>query len=195
MIAIQDKLVSDDIVKEAFLCDLNACKGACCWEGDFGAPITKEEEHKIEAIYSEVAPYLTEAGKQCIEENGISQRYVDQDRTILGTPILKSGACAFMTYKNGIAQCGIEAAFLDKKIDYRKPISCHLYPIRVLSQPELGFEALNYDRWDICKAACANGKKEKLPVYKFAKNALVRKYGLEFYEELDAAATHLKERQ
>jgi len=192
MIAIQDKLVSDDVVNEAFVCDLNACKGACCWEGDYGAPITLQEENTIREIYPQIAPYLTEEGNRLIRKNGVSQEFKDKDEIILGTPILPSGACAFMTLKNGTAQCGIEAAYNDDKVDFRKPISCHLYPIRVVSKPELGFEALNYDRWSICKAACELGKKNKVPVYQFAKNALVRKFGQEFYDELDAAAKHLK---
>jgi hypothetical protein len=98
-----------------------------------------------------------------------------------------------MTIKEGIAQCGIEQAWRDGKVSFRKPISCQLYPIRVAKNDLVGFEALNYDRWDICSAACEKGKKEQVPVYQFLKEAIIRKYGEAFYEELDAAAQFIKE--
>jgi len=178
------------VVKKLFLCNLNACKGACCWEGDWGAPLEKEELDILEKIYEVVAPYLTAEGRKVIAEKGKYVYY--EEPAEFGTTLLKNGACVFMTKdKNGIAKCGIEQAYLDGKTDFKKPISCHLYPIRVSKDEEIGFEALNYDSWDICSAACELGKKEQLPVYKFLKDAIVRKYGEDFYEELDAAAKHL----
>ncbi len=191
MLIIQEVLIHDDVVKEHFLCQLDACKGACCWEGDWGAPLEEDEIDILVDIQDKVKPYLSEEGLAAIQKDGVATWY--EEPAEYGTSLLKNGACAYMNIDQmGMAHCGIEQAYNDKLIDFRKPISCHLYPIRVESKPELGFEAMNYDRWDICSAACSNGKKAKLPVYRFAKDALVRKYGQEFYEELDAAAQHLE---
>lgn len=191
MLIIQDKLVSDDVVKQHFICNLDACKGACCWEGDFGAPLEKEELDVFENIYDKVKPFLKAEGVKVIQEKGLYVYYDEAKEH--GTPLLENGACAFLTYEaNGIAKCGIEKAYEAGVIDYKKPISCHLYPIRVEREEALNFEALNYDKWDICSAACKLGKKEQLPVYKFVKEAIIRKYGADFYEELDAAAQELK---
>ncbi|MEM9917233.1 MAG: DUF3109 family protein [Bacteroidota bacterium] len=190
MIIIQDILISDDLIERQFLCNLDACKGACCWEGDFGAPLEETELEVLEQIYEKVAPLLTEEGRKAIEEQGKYTYYEESEE--FGTPLIKSGACAYMTYdERGIAQCGIEQAHKAGTIDFKKPVSCHLYPVRVRSEKGLNFEALNYDRWDICQAACISGKKAQLPVYQFVKQAIIRKYGESFYEELDAAARHI----
>ena len=190
MIVIQEILVSEELVEEQFVCNLNACKGACCWEGDFGAPLEKEELHILKKIYPAVRPYLTEEGVKAIEENGPYASYKGMKQK--GTTLIDNGACAFMTRDVlGIAQCGIEMAHRDGKTDFKKPISCHLYPIRVTQNKAVGFEALNYDRWEICSAACTLGEKEKVPVYQFLKAPLIRKYGEAFYEELDAAADYM----
>ena len=189
MLMIQDKLISNDLVEVEFMCNLNACKGACCWEGDYGAPLSAMEVQTLTSIYTDIQPFLADAGKEFIAENGLTTYYAEPKFD--GTPLLENGACAYMTFKDGIAQCGIEAAFKAGKTDFQKPISCHLYPVRVREEKELGFEALNYDKWDICSAACKKGKAHQIPVYQFAKAALVRKYGIDFYEELDAAAQHL----
>ena len=110
-----------------------------------------------------------------------------------GTTLLANGACAYMIRDEiGIAKCGIEQAHKEGLTDFIKPISCHLYPIRVISEEDQLFEALNYDEWEICSAACDLGKKEQLPIYKFVKNALIRRYGQDFYDQLDATAQHLK---
>jgi hypothetical protein len=192
MIIIQEKIVQKDILKEQFLCNLNACKGACCWEGDYGAPLTKEEILTLERIYDDVKPFLTEEGKAVIAEEGLFKYYKGMND--YGTTLLKSGACTFLIKnEDGIALCGLEQAHKAGATDFYKPISCHLYPIRAEENHNNGMEILEYDRWDICSAACTLGKKEELPVYKFLKNAIVRKYGEDFYEELDAAAQHLKE--
>ncbi len=193
MLIIKDKLVSDDIVEKNFICNLNACKGACCVEGDSGAPLEDEEMRILTDIYKDVEPYLTSEGKAAIKESGLSVYYKESEE--FGTPLIDNGPCAFVTYdKSGMALCGIEQAYYDGKTDFKKPISCHLYPIRVEKNPESGFEALNYDKWDICKAACQLGNKEKVPIYVFLKEALIRKYGEEFYEELDATAKYLDEK-
>lgn len=193
MILIQDILISDDLIEEQFLCNLKACKGACCWEGDWGAPLEAEELQTLENIYEAVRPFLSEEGIAAIEQKGLFTWFDDPKQ--YGTSLQPNGACAFMIRDvNGIAKCGIEQAWLDGKTSFRKPISCHLYPVRVKKNEENGFEALNYDRWDICSAACELGKREKLPVYRFVREALIRRYGPDFYNELEAAARHtLKE--
>jgi Protein of unknown function (DUF3109) len=191
MIIIQDKLVSEDIVEEYFICNLDKCKGACCWEGDTGAPLETDELMLLDRIYPEVRPFLTPEGQKVLDTEG---GYVRDDRDgSFGTTLISNGPCAFMTTDiNGVAHCGIEQAWKAGATDFRKPISCHLYPIRVSKNEIMGFEALNYDRWDICSAACTLGEKHKLPVYQFVKEAIIRKYGEEFYEELDASAAYLK---
>jgi len=192
MIIVQDKLVSDDVIDKQFMCNLNACKGACCWEGDFGAPLEEEEIQIIQDNYQKIEPYLSDEGKLVISEKGKYTYFEEPAEN--GTPLLKNGACAYMTYnKIGMAQCGIEMAHRDGKIDFKKPISCHLYPIRIHKEEHSIYEALNYDIWDICSAACQKGKEEKIAVYQFAKDAIIRKYGIDFYEELDAAAKYINE--
>lgn len=191
MLIVRDVLVSDAVIEEQFICDLDACKGACCWEGDFGAPLEKEELPILEQIYEATKPYLTPEGIDVIGQKGLFVFYDEPQE--YGTPLLADGACAFLTYeKNGMAKCGIEKAYENGAIDYKKPISCHLYPIRTSQNETTGFKAMNYDKWDICTAACKLGQKEQLPVYKFVREAIVRKYGLDFYEELDAAAEYLR---
>lgn len=191
MLVIQEVLISDDIIEAQFLCNLQACKGACCWEGDWGAPLETEELQTLERIYEDVKPFLTRAGIAAIEANGPFTFF--EDARDYGTTLQPDGACAYMTYdEQGVAKCGIEQAYLAGATDFKKPISCHLYPIRVHHNRKQGFEALNYDRWDICSAACERGRKEQLPLYRFVREALVRKYGEAFYEELDAAARHLE---
>lgn len=184
MYVIGQILISDDIAMEHFACNLTACKGACCWEGDYGAPLDDEELPIIDAIYPAVAPYLTEAGRKAIAEQG---GYV-QNGEGHDTPLVDNVACAYMTLDGtGTAQCGIELAYRDGAIDWKKPISCHLYPVRIKKNPQTKFEALNYDVWDICSAACSKGAREKIRIYEFAKPALIRKYGEEWYEELVGA--------
>jgi len=191
LVIVQDILISEDVLKKYFRCNLDACKGACCWEGDFGAPLETAELETLEKIYADIKPFLRPEGIQVIEDQGLYIYY--QGLKSFGTPLLGNGACAFLTFEeNGVAKCGIEKAFEAGATDFRKPISCHLYPIRASKNEEVDFEALNYDRWEICSAACTAGKKEKIPVFRFAKAALVRKYGEAFYEELEAAAHYLE---
>lgn len=191
MLIVQGKLISDDILEEHFLCNLQACKGACCWEGDLGAPLERAEMQTLEMIYDKIKAYLSPEGRRVLEKEGLFTYY--EDTGDHGTPLVENGACAYMTYTHdGIASCGIEQAYNDGKTDFRKPISCHLYPIRINKEDHTDFEALNYDRWDICSAACSKGKEHKLPLFQFAKAALIRKFGPAFFEELEAAATHLK---
>lgn len=190
MLIVKDVLISDAVVTEQFICDLNACKGACCWEGDYGAPLEEEELTVLKEIYEATKPFLTPEGIDVIGQKGLYVYYKEAEE--FGTPLLENGACAYLTYEaNGTAKCGIEKAYEAGVIDYKKPISCHLYPIRIEEQPDQNFKAMNYDVWDICSAACKLGKKEQLPVYKFVREAIVRKYGKDFYEELDAVAQYI----
>jgi Protein of unknown function (DUF3109) len=191
MLIIQDILVSDDVVQEQFMCNLTACKGACCWEGDLGAPLDEDELPVLESILEVVQPYLSPAGLAALERDGAYVFHEDEDS--YATPLIDGGPCAYMTLDGqGVAQCGIERAWKDGKLTFRKPISCQLYPIRVEKNEAANFEALNYDRWDICSAACTNGQKHKVAVYEFVRDAIVRQYGQDFYDELDAAAQFLK---
>ncbi len=193
MLIVQDKLISEDVIKVQFLCQLDACKGACCWEGDFGAPLEEEEMQTLQHIYPDIKPFLREEGIKAIEEQGLFVPFKDREKEFLGTTLINGRDCAYLTYEeNGIAKCGIEKAYEAGATDFQKPVSCHLYPVRVTKNEETNFEALNYDRWDICSAACSAGKQASLPVYQFVKNALIRKYGESFYEELDALAKWLE---
>ena len=186
MIVIDDKRISDDVIEEQFVCDLNACKGACCIAGDFGAPLDKDELPILDAIYEKVKPYLTEEGIKTIEEQG-KYVYVKESKEYC-TPLMnKNQGCAWLAYeKNGIVTCAIEKAYRDGVVDWKKPISCHLYPIRISKYKH--YDAINYERWNVCKAACKNGKALKVPVHRFLKEALTRKYGEEFYLVLDQYA-------
>jgi len=185
MILIEDKIISDDVVERQFVCNLEACKGACCWQGDYGAPLTDEEREILKKIYEDVKPFLLPEGIEAIENQGL-YTYVDKAKEY-GTTLIANGACAYMTRdENGVAQCGIEQANKAGATNFLKPISCHLYPIRV--EHNGIFEAINYDKWEICSAACELGKKLEMPVYQFVKAALIRKYGEDFYEALEGAA-------
>ncbi|MEM1325039.1 MAG: DUF3109 family protein [Bacteroidota bacterium] len=192
MLVIEDKFVSLDVIEQQFLCNLSACKGACCWKGDSGAPLEKEELAMLDEIDEKIRPFLLPESVKRIDQKGGYVYYEDFEEW--GTNLMDDGACVYMTYdESGIAKCGIEQAHKAGAIDFYKPISCHLYPIRIRKNPGVNFEALNYEQWDICSAACELGKKHKLPVYRFVKDAIIRKYGVDFYEELDAAAAHLTE--
>jgi Fe-S-cluster containining protein len=197
MLLIQETfLIADDIVREQFICNLDACKGACCWEGDAGAPLDDDEVTTLERIYPALKPFLSAAGLAELERQGRAIEFVDRDNgeIFMGTPLINGGPCAYLTKDgNGLASCGIELAWKAGAVDFRKPISCHLYPIRVEKSKNSNMVMLNYDRWDICSAACTKGKEHHVPVYQFLKEPLERAYGTEFYEELDAAAAYLLE--
>lgn len=184
MIIIDDKYISDELIEEQFVCNLGACKGACCVAGDCGAPLDKEEVKILKKIYPKITSYLRQEGIAEIEKTGT---HTIDDEYGYVTPIVDKGICAYATIDDhGIVGCGIEKAFNDGIVDFKKPVSCHLYPIRVKKYET--FEALNYDRWDICKPACKNGKSLRVPVYRFLREALIRKYGQEFYQLLDKIA-------
>ncbi|WP_353717740.1 DUF3109 family protein [Dyadobacter sp. 676] len=180
MILIENTCISDDIEDQEFVCNLDKCKGACCVEGDSGAPLDEAELAILDEIYPEVEPYLTESGKKVIAAEGTWTKDWDGDYV---TPIINGRECAYAIYdQKGILKCAIEEAYNDGKISYKKPISCHLYPIRVTKYEQ--YHALNYDRWEICSPACSLGQQLKVPVYKFLKEPLVRAYGEDWYRQL-----------
>jgi hypothetical protein len=181
MIEVKNTLVHEDIVSENFVCNLNKCKGICCIEGDSGAPLERSELAILDEIYPSVKPYMTEKGIAVIEEFGTYVKDFEGDYT---TPCVDTNKeCAYVIMENGISKCSIEKAYEDGKIGWKKPISCHLYPIRITNYPE--FEVLHYDRWNICSPACSFGNELKVPVYQFLKEPLIRKYGAEWYNELE----------
>jgi len=190
MIAIDNKLVSDEIIEKQFVCDLVKCKGGCCEDGDAGAPLQLNELDELIHNYEIVKPYLTEAGIQAIEKNG---KYLYDKEFGWVTPTIKGEMCAYgYRDENGIIKCAIEKAYNDGKLNWKKPVSCHLFPIRVsISKEDKDLEYLNYEpREDLCKAACKLGKRLQVPVYVFLKEAIIRKYGEEFYNALQAAAAY-----
>jgi len=180
MIQIDQTLISDDIKEQFFVCDLDKCKGACCVEGDLGAPVDEDELAGLEEVVEVVKPYLSEEAIQALEEKG--PFLLDEDGDF-STTTIEERECAFAFYdQKGILKCSIEQAWRDGKTDVQKPISCHLYPIRVAKLHD--FLALNYDRWHICSPACDLGEKLSVPVYQFLKDPLIRRFGQEWYDKL-----------
>lgn len=181
MIELDKTLISDDVIKEAFVCDLTKCKGACCVEGDLGAPLEINELPELKKVIPFVKPYLSNEAVAVLEKEG---GYILDEDGDYSTTTLNGKECAFAFYdESGILKCSIEQAHKDGKTDFKKPISCHLYPVRISKLQE--FEALNYDRWHICSPACDLGKELKVPVYKFLKEALVRKFGKDWFKKLE----------
>ncbi len=183
MFQIGDALVSEDIIEREFVCNLSACKGQCCIDGDAGAPVDEDETAILDEIYSKVKPYLRPEGIEAIEQQGT---YIVGEDGEYETPLIEGGECAYVIYENDTVLCGIEKAYLEEKINWKKPISCHLYPIRIKQYSS--FSAVNYDKWDICSDACTLGKELEVPVFKFLKAPLIRKYGEDWYEELETVA-------
>lgn len=191
MIAIEHVLVSDEIINEAFVCDLNACKGACCVDGDAGAPLEPSELKKMDEVFDQVVPYLAQ---ESIDEINRQGRYIFDKEFGWVTPTINGAICVYgIKDEKGIVKCGIEQAYLDGKVKWKKPISCHLFPVIVKKSNDGITEYANYHpRQDHCKAACQLGKKLKVPVYKFLREPLTRKFGETFYDALEATAQHLK---
>ena len=161
MIAIDNILISEDIIDSYFRCNLESCQGACCYE------------------------------EMLLKKNGVTKYYKDLEG--MGTQLINGGPCVFLIKDElGISKCGIEQAYYQGLTKFKKPISCHLYPIRITENPKQGFIAVNYDRWEICDPACKAGKKEKVPLYKFLQESITRRFGEAFYEELASAADHKK---
>lgn len=188
MIMIDDILISDEVVEKQFVCNLKACKGACCVEGDSGAPLEAEEVTLLQNDIAAIQPFLTPEGIAAIQQQGVFVKEEEDEYTGLATPLIEGKACAYVTYDNqGVASCGIEQAYLSGVITWKKPLSCHLYPLRIKNFDTV--IAVNFDDWEICNPACKLGEELKVPVYQFVKEALVRKFGPEFYEVLKQAAT------
>lgn len=191
MLVIQNAIVSEDVIGEQFVCDLHSCKGECCVAGDVGAPLEAGERKILEDIFEKVKPYLLPEGIEAITEQG---KWVEtEEDEKYNTPLIEGKGCAWMYADNhGIVRCAIEKAWNEGLIDFKKPISCHLYPIRITRQKKYGMDMLNYERWSICKAACSNGKKLKVPVFQFLKEPIIRKYGEEFFVAMEEYAAQKK---
>lgn len=190
MIAIDNVLLSDEVVEAKFVCDLNSCKGGCCVDGDCGAPLTEEETHIIAEAYPKIKKYLLPEYIDEVERQGT---HTIDDEFGYVTPTVNGGICVYAyTDEVGIVKCAFEKAFRAGEIGFHKPISCHLYPLRIKDMN--GYEAVNYEpRKKMCRPACKLGKKLQVPVYKFLKEPIIRKYGEAFYEALDAVAQKFEE--
>lgn len=182
MLAHHDTLIAADVLQEAFVCDLSRCKGACCVEGDTGAPLTEAERDLLEAQHERIAPYMTGDSQVLAAEKGLSE--IDAEGDPVTTCHEKSGACVYaFRDDSGVWKCAIEEAYNDGATDFRKPVSCHLYPVRL--KPLGEYTAVNYDEWQICAPACELGRSLKVPVFRFVKHGLIRRFGQVWYDELD----------
>ena len=180
MLQIQNALVSLDVIEKFFVCNLDKCLGECCIEGDAGAPITEQEYPQLKEILPEVYADLLPAARQRIDEAGVA--YVDEEGDLV-TQIVEGRNCVFTCYgEGGMCMCAIEKAYREGRIDFYKPISCHLYPLRLTDYPS--FTAVNYHSWKICKAAEVLGRAKGVRVYQFLKEPLIRRFGKEWYDEL-----------
>lgn len=184
MFQLEKTIISEEILEKEFVCNLNACKGACCVNGDAGAPLEEEELTILEEILPVLKNYLRKEGLKAIEEQGL---YTTNELGEHETTLIDGADCAYVIYdEKNVALCGIEEAYNQGEIAFKKPVSCHLYPVRIKQYSE--FAAVNYDKWEICDDACSLGKELGVPVYKFVKQALVRKFGEDWYAELEKAA-------
>lgn len=188
MFQLGKTIISEDIIEESFVCSLSACKGACCIDGDAGAPLEKKEVEILNEIFLKIKPYLRPEGVSAINKQGTS---IETPHGELETPLINDADCAYVIFdENQTAMCGIEEAYNHGVISFKKPISCHLYPIRIKDYSE--FSAVNYHKWQICNDACSLGEELKVPIYKFVKEALIRKFGKDWYEELETLAREMK---
>lgn len=191
LVEIGDKVVSTQIFERKFVCDLNACKGACCVEGDSGAPLTFEEVSILEDDLDAIKPYMRKEGIEAVDKTGVF--FMDQDNEPV-TTLVNNSECAFVFFdENGITKCSIEQAHKEGKTNFKKPISCHLYPIRVKQFND--FMGLNYDKWKICEPACACGESLNVPVFKFLKEPIIRAFGEDFFDELLLVDEEIKKQQ
>ena len=188
MIEIDDKIVSVDILTTDFLCDVARCKGICCVEGNAGAPLEMDEMDVLEELYPIYEKYMTPEGREAIERDGFAVVDIDGDLT---TPLVNDAECAYSYNEGGVTMCAIEKAYLAGECSWRKPISCHLYPIRVAKFSN-GTYGLNFHRWNVCASAFECGRKVGVPAYKMLKEAITRAFGEEFYATLEAAEQHIK---
>jgi len=184
MFQLGKTIVSENIIEKDFVCNLSACKGACCIDGDAGAPLDSEEVKILNDIYPKVKPFLRKEGIAAIEAQGT---HITSDFGDYETPLIDGADCAYVIFDDKkTALCGIEEAYNQGEISWKKPVSCHLYPIRIKEYSE--FSAVNYENWEICDDACTLGKELQVPVYKFVKEALIRKFGEDWYSELEKVA-------
>ena len=180
LVEIGNKIVSTDIFSEQFTCDLNRCKGACCVKGNGGAPLNENEVDKIQNNIEKIKPHMSKSGIETVSREGVY--YLDEEDTP-ATKLIDKKECCFVYFdENEIAKCSIETAYKAGDINFNKPESCHLYPIRIKEFNE--FTAINYETWDICSPACSLGKSLKVPVYQFLKEPIIRVFGSSFFEEL-----------
>lgn len=191
MIQIDDALVGLDIIERCFICDISQCKGACCIEGDSGAPLEEEELEELQKVLPEIWDDLLPEAQEIIRKQGVA--YIDSDGDIV-TSIVQGKNCVFTCYDEaGVCKCAIEKAYREGRVSFYKPVSCHLYPIRITQYRD--YRAVNYDRWKICKCAEALGTNEGVPVYRFLKEPLIRKFGEAWYNELEQCAEEWRRQQ
>lgn len=190
MIIVGQTLVSEDIADVRFVCDCDSCLGGCCVEGDAGAPLTGDEIVELRDYLSQILPYMCREGIEVVNSSGV---FTTDSEGIKGTPLVNGRECAFVVYRGEVATCAIEKAWEEKKIGFRKPISCHLYPIRTIDYSE--FEAVNYHKWDICKKALQQGRINNIFLFEFLKEPLIRKYGQDWYDELVLIIDYLKKKK
>jgi hypothetical protein len=183
MLQIENTLISLDLIEKKFCCHLEKCMGACCVKGDSGAPLSEEEVKIIPQIIENIKPYLRREGVEAIEKQGT--HIIDREDEPV-TPLINGEECAYTVFEKGIAKCGIEKAYNEGVTDFRKPVSCHLYPVRVRKYEK--FLAVNYEKWEICVPALKYGEKVGVPIYEFVKEALIRKFGEEWFAQLQLAA-------
>lgn len=189
MFQLGKTIISEDIIEKDFVCNLSACKGACCVQGDAGAPLEKKETEIIEELYPKIKPYLRKEGILAIEEQG---NFTINEDGEFETPLINGEDCAYVIFdEKKVALCAIEEAYNQGDVSFKKPVSCHLYPVRIKDYSE--FSAVNYHQWQVCDDACTLGKEMQIPVYQFVKQALIRKFGEKWYLELEEfAESHLK---
>jgi len=187
MIIVGQTLVSEDIADVRFACDCASCLGSCCVEGDAGAPLLESEIEELKNNISEIIPYMRPEGIEVINNIGV---YESDLEGVKGTPLVNKKECAFVVFRGKMATCAIEKAWEQKKIKFQKPISCHLYPIRIIDYTD--FDAVNYHKWDICKKALINGRENNIHLFEFLKNPLIRKYGEDWYNELCLIVDYMK---
>lgn len=191
MLQISDKLISLDVIEKKFKCDLSKCKGACCLYGDSGAPLEEQEKKDLKKYFSKISVYLPKEHIKTLKKEGLYYKDSDGDWV---TTLYNGKQCAFSFIENGIYYCAIEKAFINKKIPIQKPISCHLYPVRINKYPT--FKAVNFDHWEICKPALENGENENIYLFEFLKEPFEKEFGKEWYQELaNAASKYLSQKK
>jgi len=183
MFQVGNAIVSDEVIEKEFVCNLSACKGQCCIDGDAGAPLDENETKILDEIYETVKPYLRKEGIKAIEEQG---KWIVGSDGELETPLIAGAECAYVIFDGPTALCAVEQAYNEGLVSWKKPLSCHLYPIRIKEYSQ--FSAVNYNKWHICDDACSLGKELEVPVYRFLKEPLIRKYGEDWYNELSLVA-------